>query len=337
MPRTIQEIAKLAGVSTGTVSRVLNNRPRVNAETRERVQKVIEQFDYRPSAVARGLQGRKTGALMVVVPSLQDTYFVRAINRFNDDCRKAGFRLVLGCSNWSAEAEADYLNQALDGLVDGLIIFPLPATPQNTGLYAKLAQRHFPVVTIEMPCPGDLLSNILYDDAADFSRATKKLFGQGFDDVALLACDMHLVTVRKRHEGWLEAYRKAGKVAGPELSLASETGFDAFDFAPLLALARRDVAKGRRLAVLAQNDMLALRAILALEAAGLRAQQDVTVVGHGATLPPEFQKYPMASVEIPWREMCDRAMARLISQIEAKRAGTPLAEPLREVLGSTNA
>lgn len=316
MARTIHEIAKLAGVSTGTVSRVLNDRPKVNPETRERVRKIVEQFDYRPSAVARGLQGRKTGAIMLVVPSLEDSYYLRSINRFNALCRAAGMRLVLGCSDMSATVEADYLRQAMDGIVDGLIITPLPATPETTRLYANLATRKFPVVTIELPCPGDVLPNLRYDDAGDVARATEDLFRQGFERVAFLAPTMTLETVRERHRGWLEAHRRAGKVAAPELSLIAECGEDAFDFTPLLELARRAVAAGERLAVLAENDTFALRTLLALDRAGIRVQEEVVVVGHGGTYPPELQKYPMASIPIPWQTMCDRAVELLLTRIK---------------------
>ena len=321
MARTIHEIARIAGVSIGTVSRVLNDKPDVNEETRERVRRIISESDYRPSAVARGLQKSRTGSLMLVVPSLEDTYFLRAMNRFKSAFRNAGYRLVLGCSDWSAELEESYLEQAMDGLVDGLIITPMPATEKTARLYAKLAERRFPVVTLELPCPGDLFPNILYDDVGDFRRATENLFREGFGKVAFLASDIRIATVSHRHTGWIEAYRRAGKTVDPGLALVSDTGADAFDFTPLIALARKSVAAGERLAVLAQNDMLAVRAILALEKACLRAQQEVVVVGHGATLPSELQKYPMPSVEIPWRELCDRAMELLLAQIAAKRAG----------------
>ncbi len=332
MARTIHEIARLAGVSTGTVSRVLNNRPKVNAETRERVQKIVEQFDYRPSAVARGLQGRKTGAIMLVVPSLEDSYYLRSINRFNALCREAGMRLVLGCSDMSATVEADYLRQAMDGIVDGLIITPLPATPETARLYANLATRNFPVVTIELPCPGGVLPNLRYDDAGDVARATEDLFRQGFERVAFLAPTMTLDTVRERHRGWLEAHRKAGKVAAPELSLTSEGGEKDFDFDPLIELSRRYVAAGERLAVLAENDTLALATLLALDRAGIRVQEDVVVVGHGRTYPPELQKYPMQSVGIPWKTLCDRAAELLVKRMHAHRNCESFSDNPTEVL-----
>lgn len=316
MPRTIQEIAKLAGVSTGTVSRVLNDRPRVNPETRERVRSIIEQFDYRPSAVARGLQGRKTGAILLVVPSLEDSYYLRSIHAFNSRCREAGLRLVLGCSDLSPAVEADYLRQAMDGAVDGIIITPMPATPETTRLYATLASRNFPAVTIELPCPGGVLPNLRYDDAGDVARATEDLFRQGFSKVAFLAPTMNLATVSDRHRGWLEAHRRAGRVAAPELSLTSDSGEKTFDFAPMITLVRK-TAPGERLAILAENDTFALRAILTLDRAGLGGQKNIVVVGHGGTYPPELQKYPLASIEIPWRAMCDRAVELLISRIGA--------------------
>lgn len=332
MAITINEIARLAGVSTGTVSRVLNDRPRVSAETRERVKRIVEQFDYRPSAMARGLQGRKTGAVMLVVPWLDDSYYLRSIHRINAKLREKGLRLVLGSSDMSAKVEADYLRQAMDGMVDGLIITPLPATPETTRLYATLAARRFPVVTIEEPCPGGVLPNLRYDDAGDVARATEGLFRQGFSRVAFLASAMNFATVRNRHLGWLEAYRNAGKVSAPELSLVSECGAKTFDFAPLLALARRSVAAAEPLAVLAQNDMLALSAILALDRAGIRVQVDVVVVGHGETYPPEFQKYPMSSVSIPWMAMCDRAVERLLAGMNAQDGDDALEEHPVEVL-----
>ena len=310
--KTIHEIAKLANVSIGTVSRVVNDRPNVKPDTRKRVKDIVEKFGYRPSAMARGLQRRRTDAIMLIVSDIADLYYPRLIKYLNSRCREAGLHLILGCSDWNPKVEAGYLRQVMDGFVDGLIISPASTNHQNAALFMDIAAHKFPVVTIENECPGASFPTILYDDAGGARSAVVALARQGHKRIGYCACNIQVGTVRRRYEGYLEGHRAEGLVAAQELSLTDSAGIDAWDFDALIRLLH---SKQPPTAILTQNDFMALRIMFHLEKAGIKVPKDLAVVGYGDIYPAELLKQQLSSVAVPWRELCDASLSLLRQQI----------------------
>ena len=135
---TIEDIARKAGVCIGTVSRVLNNKDRVHPKTRERIERIIEQTGYRPSAMGRGLVTRRSHNIMLLVHNLADPHCIRLAKNLSRLCRTKGLKLLVGDSDYDPAIEAECLRMLRDGSVDGLVVSPL-AGSKNLALYRKLA------------------------------------------------------------------------------------------------------------------------------------------------------------------------------------------------------
>ncbi len=165
---TIHEIAEMAGVCIGTVSRVINNKDKVHPQTREKILKLIEQTGYRPSALGQGLRSRCSRCLLLQVPNIADPYSASVAKTISFHCRAAGYKMFLGDSDYDPQTEASYLHRLRDGGVDGLIISPL-AGGKNNRLIAALVRDGFPVVAMDNPLPGVQVNSVRYDDYAGAS------------------------------------------------------------------------------------------------------------------------------------------------------------------------
>jgi len=123
----IRRVAHEAGVSPQTVSRVLNNRPDVASETRQRVQEVIAQLGYRPSAIARGLSSRRTRTLGLITADFSDYFFTQVIAGAEAEARQYGYRFMLGSTERNPQDEPEYIRLLTEHHVDG-ILFARPST-----------------------------------------------------------------------------------------------------------------------------------------------------------------------------------------------------------------
>lgn len=313
MGKNIHEIAALSGVSIGTVSRVVNQRPGVHPETRQRVEAIVAKFGYQPSAMARGLKRQRSDTIMLLVPNLADLYYAQLVNYMSQLSRHQGRRLLLGISDWDPVVEAGYLRQIADGAVDGLIVSPVGQT-ENLPLYIELASRQFPVIAIEDPCVGVPFPTIKYNDTAGAAEAVRYLIGQGHKRIAFCAASMQVGTVRDRHQGYLEAHIQAGISLDKRLILAdSKKDFSSWDCSRLIARLR---GANPPTALLAENDVLAIRIISELVQAGIKVPEDVAVVGFDNIYAPEQLAVPLTSVALPWQDLCRRALELLIARID---------------------
>ena len=120
---TMHDVAQTAGVSLMTVSRVVNNKEDVSQATRDRVTDVIEQLNFRPSSIARGLATRRTGTLGVVVPDISNPYFASIVRSAEEEAYAQNYSVFLGNTNEDPERELTVLQSLEDKQVDGLILF----------------------------------------------------------------------------------------------------------------------------------------------------------------------------------------------------------------------
>ena len=149
---TIRKVADLAGVSTATVSHVINDTRAVSAPLTARVLNAMEQLDYHPDVVARSLRRRETLTLGLIVPSIEIPFFARVAAGVEAAANDAGYSVILCNSGWSLARELHYLNNLLARRVDGLLCISLAMTAEHI---APLLRRRTPVVLFERaPCPA---------------------------------------------------------------------------------------------------------------------------------------------------------------------------------------
>jgi LacI family transcriptional regulator len=230
---TIKQVAQAAGVSTQTVSRVINDRPDVAPETRERVQQVVEELGYRPSALARSLIQQRTYTLGVVTAGLKYLGPSRTLNGITSKAEELGYALLLKeLSRFDTDDVEPILQTLLSRQVDG-IVWAVPEVGDNRlWVDAGLGEVNVPVVFLTMESNYPDLSIVSIDNYLGAKMATEHLLRQGYQRIGHISGPLDWWESRQRQAGWQAALVEAGMealeshcVEGNWSALSGETAF----------------------------------------------------------------------------------------------------------------
>ena len=308
---TIKQVAQEAGVSTQTVSRVLNNRPDVAPETRQQVQQVIARLGYRPSAIARGLISRRTYTLGLITADFSDYFFTQVIVGAEIEARKHGYFLMLSSTERNPQDEPEYIRLLTERHVEG-ILFARPSTEPDQRHLVDLLRNEVPVVTTAYHIPGEPLTVVDVDNVDGAQQATRCLLECGHRRVAMITGPAPWKSVDDRTEGYTLALAAAGIPFAPRLVAEGDWSYQSGYRAMQELLARGQPFS----ALFAQNDQMAIGAIRALREAGRRVPQDVAVVGYDDIPAAEYCDPPLTTIRQPMREVGAVAARLLIQTIE---------------------
>jgi DNA-binding LacI/PurR family transcriptional regulator len=319
---TMADVARSAGVSTMTVSNVINGRPRVGAATRERVLASISELGYQVNLAARHLRAGRTGVVGLAVPELERPYFAQLAGRLADRFEAHGLRIVMERTGASREGEIDAVAFSRLRMYDGLILSVVDIDP------AELSQLRTdaPVVMIGERALPSRFDHVMMDNVDGARQATAHLLASGARRIAMLGGDpagtANMPALRA--EGYTLAHADAGVPVDPELNVRSsfrlQDGYDAI---------RSLLDRGTRFdAVFALTDVVAMGALRALADAGLRAPDDVQVVGFDDIDEAAYLVPSLSTVNPGHEEMADRITALLTAQI----AGGPTGDPQEVVV-----
>ncbi len=315
---TINDVARLAGVCIGTVSRVINNKDKVLPTTRQKILDVIAETGYRPSAIARGLVLNRTHNILLCMHNVADPYCASVAKVIRAASRKLGYGLLLGDSNYDHDTEANYLRNVSEGRADGLIIAPLPGN-KNARYFMDLIQSGFPVVAIDAEVPGMDLNSVKYDDVLIARLATDYLFDKGHKRIAFLQWQSEFQTVKDRYEGYLQSHGSHNAAVNREYCVTAPSSLENWDKAALGELLS---LKKPPTAILAENEIMATLCVNALLRLGKRVPQDVAVVGMGDVLSDAYYPLPMTVVSFHHEEAMRRAMEMLMELIDSPELRT---------------
>lgn len=270
----MKEIAKLAGVSLGTVSHVLNGTVPVREPLRRRVLAAVKKTGYQPSQLARGLRREKTNILAMIVPDILNPFFPGIVRGAEDVAFANGFRLVLCNTDNNHAKEVEHLNALQTYLPSGLIVIPCDASDltAQTQSYRDSGAAVICLDRIPRNWEGD---SVTVNNAAGAASAASYLLGLGHRNFAAITGPLNLVNSQQRLKGFRGALRQA-HVDLPA-GYVQETGYDrAGGYAKariLLSMVPRPTA------IMCFNDLIALGALMAIHEANLRCPEDVSVIG----------------------------------------------------------
>jgi LacI family transcriptional regulator len=269
---TITDVARRAGVSSMTVSRVINDSARVSPDTRRRVEVAIAELGYVPSRLARGLIRQRTGTLGVIVPDVANPFFTLIVRGAEDVARRAGYRALLCDTRADLEVEREVIEELIAHRVEGILIAPV--SDRSKPHLRRLASFGVPFVLVDRAVPGVDCDVVLGDSAAGARRLVEHLVGLGHRRIGLIVESDEVSTARDRHQGYLEALRAAGIEPDAELVVRStvdpEGGLEGMR--RLLQLAEPPTA------VFTVNNLVAVGAIEAVRERGLEVPDDVALV-----------------------------------------------------------
>ena len=224
----MKDIAQLCGVSTATVSRVINNDPRVNPQTVQRVREAIRRSGFVPNTVARNLRKTKTCTIGMLISDISNSYFAVIAKEVDRYLRAAGYNMMVVSTDDDKEQEAAYLNRFISNQVEGIVLNP---TNQNDDLLVEISGR-VPMVVVEriIDYPnfrGDSVLSNYYQGIFDL---TEYLLEMGHRKIGLIDCEHSLITGQDRLKGFARAMEKAGvQVDEAYPYLACGEAFDAMD------------------------------------------------------------------------------------------------------------
>ena len=258
MAVTLQEVGRRAGVSAMTVSRVINGRPGVDAETQRRVEEVIAELDYVPNRIARGLLSQKTQTIGLIVPDVVNPFFAPVVRGAETAARRAGYRVLLCNSEGDLRLEREYIEDLVAHRVEGLLL--APASDSSRHSVFPLLRGGFPLVLLDRVLPDSDCDLVVSDSATGARRLVEHLLAVGHRDIAHLTDAEDTSTGRDRLQGYREALAAAGLPVREDLVFRTTVdqigGYRAAQEA--LALEPRPTA------IFAVNNMTAVGAMKAL-------------------------------------------------------------------------
>jgi len=269
---TIKDVASLAGVSPMTVSRVINESDRVSPETQRRVEKAITQLGYIPSRLARGLSGRRTGTLALIVPDVANPFFTMIVRAAEEVARRSAYRVILCDTRADLAVERDVIEELIAHRVEGIAIAPV--SDQSKPHLARLSRFGVPFVLIDRTVAGVDCDAVLGDSVGGARRLVEHLVGLGHRHIGMIVEKDEVSTARERRQGYESALKAAGLPLDPRLVAETtpdpDGGFE--------GMGRLLAAEERPTAVFAVNNLVALGAIEAVRRAGLEVPDDVALV-----------------------------------------------------------
>jgi len=283
---TIHDVARKAGVSSATVSHVINNSRFVSPETRARVVEAIDALRYRRDGVARSLRRARTSTIGVVISDITNPFFSDLVRGIEDRIygREEGFNLILCNTDEDATRERMYLDVLQERRVEGLIIVP---AGDNEDCLNELVMSGLPVVFADRTVEGVEADTVLVDNVDGTFRLTQHLVGLGHRRIGVLQSERAATSVAERILGW--RYALEGARIGADAALVTKGGRTIED-ARQAGLSLLD-DPGRPTAVLCTNNIMTLGMIQAIADLGLRCPDDIAVVG--------FDDFPWATAFSP--------------------------------------
>lgn len=288
-PTTLNDVARAAGVSAMTVSRVVNTKGEISPQTRQRVQQAIDRLGYRPSHIARGLATNRTGTLGLIVPDNANPFFSELARAAEDVAYAAGYNVFLGNTDEDRQRELHLLQSLEQKRVDGLLL----CSPRLSNARLQQAlKRHDAAVLFNRRLSGARCGLVMVNDREGGQMATEHLLRAGHRAIGYLAGPPASYSGRQRQTGYQHAFKAHGLTADPDWAKACLPTIGAGKKAALALLKKQS----HLTALVCYNDLVAIGALQACAQLGRAVPQDLAVVG--------FDDIPLAALVTPALTTC---------------------------------
>ncbi len=310
----IQDVARLAEVSTATVSRALATPERVSVEARARVLEAIARTGYVPNPAARSLRSQKTYMVLVVLPDLSNTFFSKILRGIEETLFEAGYGMIISDLDGSPEKEAHFAAFTAAGRVDGAILLNGHLFGQSRDGKGSAAKLNIPLVALCEAIPDADIPQIEIDNRAAARRMTQHLAQLGHRSIAYVSGPAQNVLERERFRGYRDGLRASALPFDPDLVVSGdytlESGVRAGE--DLLARAKRPTA------VFCTSDEMAIGLVRTLSSAGVRVPEDISVAGFDDIEFAAVAQPALTTIHQPRRELGQTAATVLIDLLQGR-------------------
>jgi DNA-binding LacI/PurR family transcriptional regulator len=326
---TIYDVARLAGVSTATVSRSLNGIGQIAPGTRAAIDAAVEQLGYRPNTIARSLVTKSTQTIALLLPDITNPFYAALVSGIQQHALEAGYTMLLCTTEGNPEREEQYLSLLRAKQVDGALVDGLVLPPDRV---ARFVADGFPIVCLDRDIDSASVPLVQVDNRLGARLATEHLLSLGHSRVAHVSGAPELGISGERVAGYRQALVDAGIEPDPTLvvvgSFTVEGGYEA---------GKALLAESSATAIFAANDLSAMGVINAIVESGRRVPADVSVVGFDDLHLSAYTTPPLTTIHQPALEIAERAVQLLLELTKRRKVLRlrHLLEPVLIVRGST--
>ncbi|ANL39091.1 MULTISPECIES: LacI family DNA-binding transcriptional regulator [Rhizobium] len=318
MPKVgIRDVAKLAGVSTGTVSRVLNDHPSVTDELRARVRRIIDELGYMPDPSARSMRSKVSRLIGIVIPDLTNPFFSELVQSAEQAAASHGYNIIVMTSFDDAAKEADRIGQLTSRKVDGIILVP------SNDFHTLKLPKALPIVVVDRLMPG--YSGIASDHRSGVRLGVEHLLKLGHRRIGFISGPRHSVPANDRLKGYLDAMGQSdddGQIQASQLIAEAafdyESGRSAGNY--LLARARSE----RPTAIFASSDQQAIGCMRAAHDLGIPIPAALSIVGFDGIPLSSMTTPRLTTVKQPIQRIAAAAVAVLLNKQPTPGVGHPI-------------
>lgn len=307
---TIKDVAKQAGVSTTTVSHVINKTRFVAEDTTKAVWEAIKQLNYSPSAVARSLKINTTKSVGMLITTSESPFFAEIVLAVEEFCYRKGYSLFLCNTQNDSEKIKNHLDMLIKKRVDGILVM---CSEYSDNAFETFENTNIPMVVMDWGVNGNGRDRILDHSFDGGYLATRHLIENGHQKIAVITGDLEKETVRTRLDGFKKALSDANLNVPDEWILKGdfepEGGYECMN---------NLLKSGKELptAVFCFNDVMALGAISAITEKGLSVPQDISVIGYDNVHSSRFYAPPLTTVHQSKSRLGSAALELLLERIE---------------------
>lgn len=309
---TIKDIAKAAGVSTTTVSLVLNNKPsRISKETREKILKIAKDEKYIPNRLAVNLAKQTTDTFGMIIPDIGNVFFAELCKGCEVEAREAGYSLTFASANEYISTDLEYVDAMIANRVDGIIYVSSSSTDSSTNqkICQKIHNSQIPFVVVDRSINFPYAKSVLMDNEAGGYIATKHLLELGHHKIGCLTGPMQSDTSKKRLAGYKKALNEFNISYDSSLIMEGnfqiESGYECLSYMRGLGVT----------AIFCFNDMMALGVYKAARDYGLKIPRDISVVGYDDIFICDILDVPLTTVHQPAYSIGRYAVQTLLALI----------------------
>ena len=312
MPVTLKDIAERAGVTSATVSMVINNKPNISEATRRKVLKIAKELNYYPNVIARGLATRKSNSIGVIVPNLASSFVVRILQGIKSTNRDVDYTVTLFDTVGQKENESQLFQRlARERRIDGAILIGTTVSEDEMKIFRD---ESVPCIVVARKC--DILDSVYVNNDGGAADATDYLIGKGHTAIACVICRKQNLPAEDRLSGYKRSLAKHNIVFNPALVVevdddTVEAGHKAFE-----RLAPANVTA----VFVPAGDMAAIGVVKEAKKRGIPVPGKLAVVGFDDIPAAEVIEPTLTTVRQPKLEMGDYAINMIVDKLEGRES-----------------
>ena len=320
MKATINDVAKLSGVSIKTVSRVMNNEPSVRQLTREKVQAAVKELNYQPNLAARNLAGTKSYTIAYVYDNPNAYYIIDMQEGILAACRQQGFELLINpCDSQQENITEDIINTIKQARVAGLVL--TPPFSENPEFVKRITDLDINVVRIMSgdAAPDDLSPCVMVNDRDAAQTITQHLIDLGHNKIAFIAGGAEHMSTIERYKGYRRALKANGIEFNKNLLIEGEYSFESGVNGAKQLMSSDNSIEDRPSAIFSCNDEIAAGALFAARLMSISIPEQLSIAGFENS-PFSRQTWPkLTTANQPNKEIAKNAASLLISQVRKQK------------------